>query len=84
MKALKWRWATQARSSLREARASRRWGARLETWFRCWSRKVAIGLNIAWPSVARVVAATVVSSSAAWRGPPGPGLGGNLGMAAVA
>ena len=26
MKALKWRWATEARSLLREARASRRWG----------------------------------------------------------
>ena len=84
IKALKWRWATEARSSLREARASRKWGARSETWFRCWSRKVAIGLNIAWPSAALVVAATVESSSAAWRGPPGPGLGGIPGMAAAA
>ena len=66
MKASKWRWATEARSS--------------EPSRRCLSRKTAIGLNRAWPSEALVVAATVESRSAAWRGPWGSG--GSRGMAA--
>jgi hypothetical protein len=64
MKALKWRWATEARSSLRVARALRKWGGRPETWFRCLSRKAAIGLNTVCPSEALVVAATVESRRA--------------------
>jgi hypothetical protein len=80
MKASKWRWATEARSSLRDARALRKWGLRSETSRRWLSRKTAIGLNRAWPSEALVVAATVESRSAAWRGPWGSG--GSRGMAA--
>jgi len=86
IKALKWCCATEARSSLRAARALRKWGERSETWFRCLSKKAAIGLKIAWPLEALVVAATVESRRAAWRGPSGSGgcRGGGMASRGVA